>query len=333
MIWHPGALALLVGSGSVLLLAAAAVPVAVRVLLYWDIESAGETQFELEKSTSLISALLGWALTFNAASFFLFIAVADDFSGFLRGAMCATGTLNANSIGWAALGVKFVLLLAGGLWAAINSLDNHCPDYPLIRLKYRLLLCLVPLFAVDFILLWMFFAGIEPDVITSCCGSLFSGAPGAASSIAGYFPPKSMMAAHHFATASVWCAGLYALASRRRGAYAAYSLASALYLPLALAGFISFIAPYIYGLPFHHCPFDTFGRTYGYIGYPIFISLLAATLWGIMPGLFAYLGKSTSLGGQIASASVGWVGKSLAARAIMDILVYYKLFFTGITLY
>ncbi|MBE0617272.1 MAG: hypothetical protein IH608_05025, partial [Proteobacteria bacterium] len=194
MILHAGILALLVGGGAVLAMLLVASWVAAGILRHWDFASSSELQLRLERRTYLVSTLLNYALGFQVASLFLFIYTVDDIHGLLVGAMCATGSLNANPAGWAALGLKVALLFAGGGWIALNVLDQRAEDYPLVRLKYCLLLLLTPLAALDLALQLGYFLGIHPDVITSCCGSLFSPeGPGLASTLAS-LPARPAMA-------------------------------------------------------------------------------------------------------------------------------------------
>jgi hypothetical protein len=333
VIWHPGSLALLTGSGAVLILLIAVAPRAVRILRRWDIESSSEAQFTLEKSTYLLSAVAGWAVAVNAASLFLFIAVADDFRHSLTGAMCATGALNANPVGWAALGVKALLLPAGWIWVLVNSLDNRSPGYPLIRFTYGFLLVLIPLFALDFILLGRYLGGLEPDVITSCCGSLFSTAVKEPGNVLAALPPRLMMTAHHASVAAAWLLGGLALWRGGRALSVGYAVYSVLFLPFALASVVSFIAPYIYGLPTHHCPFDMFQGAYGFVGYPLFLSLFAATVWGVLPGLVISFARRAGLAAVLPGAMRRWVAMSLFSRALFDGLVYYYVYAAGMTLY
>ena len=56
----------------------------------------------------------------------------------------------------------------------IGRFDQQAGDYPIIRPKYVGLLLLTPLVALDLVQQVRFFAGLEPEIVTSCCGALFS---------------------------------------------------------------------------------------------------------------------------------------------------------------
>ena len=121
MILHPGILALLGGSLVTLLIMVGAGLQAVRILLFWDITSSSEEQLRLERRTWLISTLVNYALGFQVFSAVLFVFTADDIHRLFVGAMCATGSLNANLVGWLVLLLKGFLLFAAGLWGVAQS--------------------------------------------------------------------------------------------------------------------------------------------------------------------------------------------------------------------
>lgn len=72
-------------------------------------------------------------------------------------------------------------------------MDNQAYDYPLVRIKYGLLLAIAPLAVVEGWLQTRYFLVLEPEVITSCCGSLFSAnSSGVAVELAG-LPAEPML--------------------------------------------------------------------------------------------------------------------------------------------
>ena len=106
MILHPGILALIVGSSIVLAMMVYAGWIGVRVLRSWDFDSSSAEQLTLERETYLGSTLAIFALGFQIVSALLFLFTIDDIHELFVGAMCATGSLNANPVGWTALAVK-----------------------------------------------------------------------------------------------------------------------------------------------------------------------------------------------------------------------------------
>jgi hypothetical protein len=278
VIVNPAVIALVGGSamGGALLIGAAAQGVA--VLRGWDLSSGSERQLALERRTYLISTLLGFALAFELASLFLLVFTADAMAPLFTGAMCAAGSLRAGDHGYAVLVLKLVNAVLAGLWLVLNRADQAGWDYPLIRVKYAALLLLAPPALAEVGLQAAYFASLNPEVITSCCGSLFGeGGRGFGSDLAS-LPPRQA----GVALVVTLAAGLAALLRFRwsgRGAVAA-GLLSAAALPVGLAAVVSFVSPYVYELPTHHCPFCLLQREYGYLGYPLYGALLLGAVAG-----------------------------------------------------
>jgi hypothetical protein len=74
---------------------------------------------------------------------------------------------------------------------------------------------------------------------------------------------------------------------------AASACSPALHLPLALAAVVSFISPYIYEQPNHHCPFCLLQAEHGYAGWVLYLPLFLGTATGIGAGLAAARGKDS----------------------------------------
>lgn len=320
MILHPGVLALLTGGVAAVFLVLVGSVYALQILRGWNFSSSSERQLALERRTYLVSTTTAAALGFEAASGFLFVYTADELHGLLTGAMCATGSLNANPVGWWALGVKLVLVFACGLWIVVNRLDAAADDYPLVRLKYGALLLLLPLVLADFVLQLAYFRGLRVGAITSCCGSLFEGSGTVASSVAA-LPPEPMLRGFAITFAALFVSGFVFLLSRRAGAAAVHSLLSAFALPVSLASVVSFVSIYLYELPTHHCPFDLLQSEYGYVGYPLYLSLFVACFFGTLPGALSPLRRVPSLGPHYNRLVPRWIGVSLFAAAIFVALV------------
>jgi hypothetical protein len=295
VILHPGIWSLMIGSGLVLLMLLYSSAIAVKIAVYWDYQSSTASQLSLERKTYLISVIVQFVLFFEIIAALLFVYTIDDIHSLFIGAMCATGVLNANPIGWSVLGVKILLFFVAACWLALNAVDHKSEEYPLTRLKYLALLFLLPLVGLDFYLQLRYFNGLQPEFITSCCGSLFSAAGnGVGSELAGL--PVRMMMWFFYLTSFVFA--VLALLSRKLDAGVLryiLLLVSIFWFFVALASIISFISLYIYEIPTHHCPFDMFQANYNYIGYPVYICLFGATYYGILPGLFEPLKRMSSL--------------------------------------
>ncbi|MCK7500024.1 MAG: ATP-binding cassette domain-containing protein [Comamonadaceae bacterium] len=68
------------------------------------------------------------------------------------GAMCAVGTLNVNAFGFPALIAQMVVFFLASSWLVVNHVDTRARDYPLTRIKYALLLAILPFVIAAFAL-------------------------------------------------------------------------------------------------------------------------------------------------------------------------------------
>jgi hypothetical protein len=292
MIFNPAVLALLSGSLLTVAILLYASGYGIKILRRWDISSGSELQLSLERRTYLISTIMAYALGFQLLSLFLFVFTADHLSSLFSGAMCAAGTLNVNRWGYPTLLLKIVNFVAAGVWLVINSTDNSAFDYPLIKNKYALLLPITALIITEAVFQASYFIWLKPNVITSCCGTLFSTASNEASSIIA-LPWKQMAAIFYSGMAATLGSGLFFYFTRK-GVYF-FSLASVVLFVSSSLALISYISPYLYELPTHHCPFCILHGEYYFIGYPIYLLLLAGGISGLGVGAISIFSKTASL--------------------------------------
>jgi hypothetical protein len=290
MLLRPAVVSLLLASSANVAMLLACAPFAIEVIRRWDIASGSERQLILERRTYLVSALLTMVLAAQLIALLLFVLNADRMSAVFVGAMCAAGTLNVNAFGFPALIAQIAVFFLAALWLAINHVDVQAPDYPLVRIKYALLLAMAPVVIAAFYLELRYFLGLEPDVLTSCCARLFTGeSPGLPGDLVS-LPPGPATIAFYGALAAAVVAGVRA-AILRRGGYA-LALTSLVAFGASIAGIVSFLSLYVYEHPNHHCPFCVLKAEYGYQGYLLYVPLFAATACGLSTGalqLFAPL--------------------------------------------
>jgi len=67
-----------------------------------------------------------------------------------------------------ALIAQMAVFFLAAMWLAINHVDIQAPDYPLVRVKYALLLGMAPALVATFALESWYFLGLKADVLTSC---------------------------------------------------------------------------------------------------------------------------------------------------------------------
>lgn len=332
MILHPGILALIVGAGLVLTMLVVADAVGLSILRRWNFDSSSEGQLQLERRTYLVSTIVRYVLAFEIVAALLFIFTVDDIHELFVGAMCATGSLNANPIGWTALAVKVALVLLAPIWIVADRLDAAAGDYPIIRPKYIGLLLLTPLVALDLALQVAYFSGLRPEVITSCCGALFSTeGSGFAGELSGW-PPGPMMWVFYGTVALFFGTATLNLTRRAPGLRYLMTLVSIVLLVVSLAAVVSFISLYVYQLPTHHCPFDLFQGGYSYVAYPLYGGLLTAVAFGLLPGIFQRLKAVATLQGPIAAAEPKWITVAIVTAAIFVVVATWPIVFGDFSL-
>jgi len=307
---NPAIMALILVSVVVSMMLLLAGGFAIQIVRHWDLSSGSERQLVLERRTYLISTLVGWAFAAELVSLLLFIYNAEAMSGQFVGAMCATGVLNVNQWGWPTMLVKIAIFFSGSLWLILNNLDNKGYDYPLVRLKYLLLLLIVPIVLVEFIFQLRHFLNMDPDVITSCCGALFSAdAEGVAAEMSAIKPGMAVRAFYGSGVIVVATGIWYGLTRRGETLLA---ITGGVAFVVALAAIISFVSLYIYEHPHHHCPFCILKSGHHYIGYLLYIPLFTAAAlalgvgavapWRVVPSLSAVVQRDA---GRLAWLATG----------------------------
>ena len=330
MIFHPAAIALYISSILISLMALYSVFYGIQILRRWNIESGSELQLGLERKTYLISTLLTYLFGFQLISLFLYIHNADPLHDLFVGAMCAAGTLYVNSYGYPALILKVVNFLLAGLWLILNYVDNRGYDYPLIKKKYLFLLLFTPFLLMETVLQMNFFLRLKPDVITSCCGTLFStDRLGIASEIAS-LPSIPMKGAFSLVLFSTVALGFFFYRSGKGGYL--FSSMSVVSFVVSIASLISFISLYFYELPTHHCPFCILQKEYGYVGYPLYITLLGGSITGMGVGILMPFRKIESLKEVLPSVQKRAALTSVLLSLVFLMIVTYQIFFSAFRL-
>lgn len=283
MIFKPAIMALFLGSLLTSGLILSSSISAWQILRHWDLQSGSELQLRLEKRTYLISTLMSYAFAYQLLSFFLFIYTADHLHTYFVGAMCAAGSLNANAWGYPLIIAKMANFLLAGLWLILNYTDNQAYDYPLIKTKYFFLLAMTPFILGETFLLTSYFLGLQPEIITSCCGALFTPEGKGVASELIVSPRLSSELAFSAIMAGTLILGGIFYWTGRGGTW--FSLLAVIAFFMSIIAFISFISIYFYELPTHHCPFCVLQREYGFVGYPIYLTLMGGGLLGAGVGV------------------------------------------------
>jgi hypothetical protein len=300
------------------------------VLSGWNLSSGSEFQLKLERRTYLIAVLLSFTFISSTAAFIYFVATAESISSQFVGAMCATGILNANSFGWPTLILKICIFFGTTVWLVINYLDNLGYDYPLIRLKYGFLIGLLPLFVFESIYLFLFFSNLNPNLIVSCCGSMFSvSAQGVAADLSAMAPKTAMTL---FIGSGIVIAGCGVFLLRFKIGVVLYAIASLLAFVVALVCIISLIGPYIYEHPGHHCPFCMLKPQYNFSGVILYLPLFLATAAGLSAAVVKLSGRAMSIKSVIPGMVTKLVIGSLMLWGIFYLMTAYYVTQSNLTM-
>jgi len=330
MIFHPAIIALFLSSILMSFLMIYSSYFAALIHRKWDLQNGGELQLIMERRTYLISTVLTYIFAFQILSFFLYIYTADHLHSLFVGAMCAAGTLQVNPYGYPALLLKIFNCLLAGTWLILNHTDNQAFDYPLIRKKYVFLLLLAPLLLTETFLQGAYFLNLKPNIITSCCGSLFSVNRDTVASELSALPFNLMKTVFYGSIGATFATGIFFIA-RRKGAIW-FSIASGLSFLVTIAAIISFISLYFYELPTHHCPFCILQREYDFVGYPLYIMLFCGAVSGMGVGVLAPFRHVGSLTLIIPALQRRLAVVTLVLYALFMVVVTYRMVFTSFVL-
>lgn len=285
MLTHPPVLVLLLIAGLSAATLAWAGRFALVLLRQWDPTLGTRGQIDLERRTQLVATVLAQVLVLQALALPLMVFNADRTAPLLVGAMCAFGSFNASVYGFPALYTKLALFFAAGTWLAMHRTDLLARDYPLTRRKYTLLLAMVPMALADAGLSFAYFIDLQPDTLTSCCGSTFHpDRPGLAAHASALQPGTGLWLMYG-SLAAVLAWGV--LAARRAWLAQAYAVVSVAFTVVALLAVVAAVSPYVYESPHHHCPFCLLKREYGYFGFALYLPLFAATSAGLASGVLS----------------------------------------------
>ncbi|MEW6593868.1 MAG: hypothetical protein AB1413_03245 [Thermodesulfobacteriota bacterium] len=323
MFLNSWSLALTLTSIAALVLGGVACRTAIRVLRHWNQASDSERQIRLEGEIWLSSTLVAYALGFQVVSLVLFVLAADEFCQVIVGAMCATGALLANSHGMPALLVKLAGVFFYGFWIVLHQFDIRSESYPLVRAKYLYLLALYPLMAGDFALQTMHIAGLEPDIITSCCAVVFGAATGDGPNLLDIGSEELQLVLYYSTMVLLAVVGGVLLWRRKRWLQAFYAVVWFWFFGLALVVITMVISSYIYAMPYHHCPFCILKPEYHSIGFGIYTTLIVGTFLGISAAVVEPCRRREGLGAVVENYQRRAVQASLVLLLLFGLLTSY----------
>jgi hypothetical protein len=287
MYLSPPILALLCCSAVVCGLTVAAAAVGLSVVAGWDHRSGDRRQLLRERRWFLVESSLRMILALQLLSLLVFVTVADQLKTLLAGAMCAVGSLNANPFGMPSLALKSTAFVLCGMWLVADRATPAAASTGLVRFKVVFLVVLAGALIADSALQIRYFADLDPEVITSCCATIFDpDGAGVAGGLAGLSVGSSRVMFFGGLAVTIGV-GLRVLGGGHP--FLPYSILAAALGLITAAAVISWIAPSYYELPTHHCPLCLLASESGYVGYPLYLLLATAVIFGVGCGLVRVL--------------------------------------------
>ena len=180
------------------------------------------------------------------------------------------------------------------------------------------------------VLLLAYFSGVKPDVITSCCGSLFSHESTNLSGDLASLPHLPMQIAFFTGMAATAVSGIIFYLRGRIGYL--FSLAATATFLIAATSVVSFICLYFYELPTHHCPFCLLQKEYGFIGYVLYATLFSGAVAGIGTGVLMPFRKIGSLIRIIPAIQRRLTLVTLIFYLLFTLIVSWKMVFSALKL-
>ncbi|MEA3353948.1 MAG: hypothetical protein U9Q33_09055 [Campylobacterota bacterium] len=274
MILTPQILTLLILNGIFLIFGTIAFTNAFKIYTSWDMTKTTKDQYSLEKKAFLSATIIKYIFALKLPLFLFFIFTLDNISNILTGAMCAAGVVDATQYGVYLFIFKIINLYIFGFWLMLHKYDISKEEMPYTKLKFGLFLAAYIMLLVEIFLEISMFINIDPSVMVSCCGTLYSST--SASYISSLFAVDPMILLGIFYINFLLLIWGYFLKNNYF-----YIILSVLFLIIAIVTLIVWFGTYIYELPTHHCPFCFLQKDYYYVGYILYSTLFAGTFFGL----------------------------------------------------
>jgi hypothetical protein len=136
------------------------------------------------------------------------------------------------------------------------------------------------------------------------------------------------MIAFYAAMTATVLIGIFFYFKGRTGTFFAILSVTALFI--STASLISFISPYIYELPTHHCPFCVLQKEYSYAGYLHYIFLMGGVVCGAGTGLLMPFRKIPSLKDIIPAVQKRLALVSVVLYFLFTVLVTVQIVFSNL---
>ena len=270
-----------------------------KVLRHFELGRATEGQLALEKQIELSATFVRIGAVVQVLALVLSVLGADRMSRGVRGAMCAYGVFGANEWGFRSLAVTGAVALFAGVLAQVYAFDARVRTLDLARPLSVMTLAMLPLSVMDLACAFEFMSKLDLSVVASCCSvQLDPVAAGGETFATGPRVLVTVLAA--IGTVASIAIALLAARSPTKARITIAGIMTLVTLPAAIAASVLEVAPHVFEVPQHVCPFCLLRSDVLAIGYPLYGTLFLATTWAVGAGLSAVLARGAAAGEALA---------------------------------
>lgn len=284
-------LALLACSALACAVALGTAGVAAPLVVSWNPEDAGAAQLARERRAVLVESAAATVFAVQLVGVVLFVATAERLHPLLPGAMCAAGTFQASRFGYPALALELLALVLCGLWLVTHRATRTAASTALVRFKLLFLIVVAVVLAAAATIQVRFVFDLDPAILTSCCATIFDarteGAGWRLGARLAALPVPVVRTAFFAALGATLVVGVRARVLHRSPVL--FSLLTLLLGAVSIAALVAWVAPSVYELPTHHCPFCLLASEHAFVGYPLYAALAVAVVAGAGSGLVRLL--------------------------------------------
>jgi len=246
----------------------------VRIVRSWDYNALTSLQYSLEKQNYLVNTIL----LFSVCTKIVFCL--NELSDIVPGAMCSAGVIGSNKFGGILMLTKILLIFGLGIWLVINKLDLQALNFPYLKKKYAIFICLFVMILIELGIEISFFYNIPLKVPVFCCSVTFQA-------------PKLPFGYTNFGLVSAFFVLFFVILALNflKQSMASF-VANLLFLVLSYYAITYFFGLYVYEQPNHKCPYCMLRSDYFYVGYLIWGTLFLGIFYGLMPYLVEIITKT-----------------------------------------
>lgn len=279
MVFTPSIISIYILNFIFFIFATIAFYISIKIYKNWDMNSTSKKQYSLEKQSYLTATIIKYIFIIKLPLFLFFIFTIDSLSNLLVGAMCGAGVIDAAQNGVNLLVLKIINIYLFGFWLILHKIDINNENLPYTRIKFALFLVLYFLLCIELIVEIMMFSSIDPSVMVSCCGTLYSSTSSTYVSNFINTDNKILISIFYINFLLIILSGTF------KKEYI-FSILNITFIIISIVSLIGFFGTYIYELPTHHCPFCFLQKDYYYVGYLLYTTLFLGTFFGIVVPFF-----------------------------------------------